>query len=77
MTSENWKKVGKGFLIAVGSAAGTAALAFVSAHYTEMDFGKYTMQVQAGIAVLIVIVKEYMKSRQTADVTIDRLPDEF
>ena len=66
---ENWKKVGKGFLIAFGSFA----LTWAADNYTSIDFGKYTPQVQAALAVVIVMIKEYFKTRPELE-EIDSLP---
>lgn len=73
MTKDNLWKIGKSVLIAAGAGAG----AYVAANYTAWDFGKDTILVQGIISVLIVAVKEYLKSRSSrlADVTISGLPD--
>lgn len=53
------KKIGKGALIAVGGAASVALLQYVAG----LDFGENSAIVGAVCAILINIVREYIKGK--------------
>jgi len=54
---ETLKKIGKGALIALGSAALTALAEYLSG----IDFGEYTVAVMAVVGIVINGVREYFK----------------
>lgn len=57
MTKDNWLKVGKGALIAVGGALLTYAAQFIS----DTDFGQWTPVVVSLGGILINMGREYLK----------------
>lgn len=58
MNKTNYKKIGKGLLIALGGAG----LTFLADQIPGLDFGQYTVFVAAGLSALINAGREYLKT---------------
>jgi hypothetical protein len=55
-SKEDWQKIGKGLLLALGGVA----LEYVADTIPQVDFGQFDTVVAAGFAVLLNIARKYL-----------------